>query len=58
MAVAYFQFHVPRSFWPAVNNGQPALLYCFFFLYLVFAGHGIWSVDAAIERARGGNPGA
>ena len=55
MAVAYFQSHLPKSFWPTVNNGQPAVLYCFFFLYLVFAGAGIWSVDAAIERSRGGN---
>ena len=50
MAVAYFQFHAPHSFFPTVNEGVPAVMYCFFFLYLVFAGPGEWSVDAAIER--------
>lgn len=48
MAVAYFQFHAPQSFFPTVNAGVPAVLYCFFFLYLVFAGAGPWSVDAMI----------
>src|SRR5687768_14089725 len=38
MAVAYFQFHAPQSFFPTVNMGTPAALYCFLFLYLVFAG--------------------
>jgi putative oxidoreductase len=52
MAVAYFQFHAPSSFWPTVNMGVPAILYCFFFLYLVFAGAGAWSVDAMIARRR------
>lgn len=52
MAVAYFQFHAPRSFFPTVNMGIPAILYCFFFLYLVFAGAGDWSVDARIARSR------
>jgi putative oxidoreductase len=52
MAVAYFQFHFPRSPFPTVNNGMPAILYCFLFLYLVFAGAGPWSIDAAIARAR------
>jgi putative oxidoreductase len=52
MAVAYFQFAFPVSFWPTVNQGIPAILYCFLFLYLVFAGAGEWSVDAAISRAR------
>lgn len=54
MAVAYFQFHAPASFFPTVNGGIPAVLYCFFFLYLVFAGAGSWSVDAALARSRGG----
>jgi len=53
MAVAYFQFHAPNGFLPIVNNGQPAVLYCFIFLYLVFAGAGPWSIDALIARSRG-----
>jgi putative oxidoreductase len=56
MAVAYFQAHFPQSFWPSVNMGTPAILYCFIFLYFVFAGAGPWSVDAMIARRRGGNP--
>ncbi|MET0397844.1 MAG: DoxX family protein [Longimicrobiaceae bacterium] len=52
MAVAYFQFHAPQAFWPTTNMGVPAVMYCFFFLYLVFAGAGPWSVDAAIARSR------
>jgi putative oxidoreductase len=52
MAVAYFQGHFPQSFFPTVNNGVPAVLYCFIFLYFVFAGGGAWSVDAAIARSR------
>jgi putative oxidoreductase len=54
MAVAYFQFHFPRSFFPTVNQGTPAVLYCFLFLYLTFAGAGAWSIDAAIARRRTG----
>jgi putative oxidoreductase len=45
MAVAYFMAHAPRSFYPAVNFGDSAVLYCFIFLYMVFAGPGRWSVD-------------
>jgi Predicted membrane protein len=56
MAVAYFQGHYPRSFFPSVNMGTPAILYCFIFLYLVFAGAGPWSVDAMIARTKRGNP--
>jgi len=47
MAVAYFLAHFPRSFFPAVNAGDAAVLYCFIFLYMMFAGGGIWSVDRA-----------
>jgi putative oxidoreductase len=54
MAVAYFQGHYPKSFWPTTNMGTPAILYCFIFLYFVFAGAGPWSVDAMIARSRGG----
>lgn len=53
MAVAYFQFHFPMGFWPQTNNGSPAVLFCFIFLYLVFAGSGPWSVDEAIARRQG-----
>ena len=50
MAVAYFQFHAPAAFLPTVNQGVPAVLYCFIFLYFMFAGAGAWSVDALIAR--------
>lgn len=53
MAVAYFQFHFPLSFFPTTSNGIPAVLYCFLYLYLAFAGAGAWSIDAAIARRRG-----
>lgn len=52
MAVAYFQFASPVSFWPTSNMGVPAALYCFFFLYLVFSGPGAWSVDGVIAARR------
>ena len=52
MAVAYFQFHAPQSVFPTVNNGIPAVLYCFLFLYLAFEGAGAWSVDALLARRR------
>ena len=52
MAVAYFQAHFPQSFFPTVNNGIPAILYCFIFLYFVFAGGGSWSLDAVLARSR------
>jgi putative oxidoreductase len=46
MAFAYFLGHAPQSFFPVQNGGDAAILYCFFFLYLVFAGPGPWSIDA------------
>jgi putative oxidoreductase len=46
MAVAYFQFHQPQSFWPTINQGIPAILYCFVWLYFSAAGAGPWSLDA------------
>ncbi len=46
MAVAYFQFQFPQSFWPIVNNGVSAVLYCFVWLYFSAAGAGPWSLDA------------
>lgn len=45
MAVAYFMAHAPSSFFPALNGGDAAILFCFVFLYLVFAGPGAFSVD-------------
>lgn len=50
MAFAYFLAHAPSSFFPAMNGGDAAVLYCFVFLYFVFAGPGVWSVDAARAR--------
>lgn len=54
MAVAYFQFHAPQSFWPVVNGGMPAVLFCFLWLYFSAAGPGAWSLDAlrATDRLR------
>lgn len=52
MAVAYFQFHFPQSFFPTVNNGVGAVLFCFIFLYFVFSGAGVWSLDSIIARRR------
>ncbi len=52
MAVAYFQAHFPRSFWPTVNSGVSAALYCFIFFYIFFAGPGPWSLDALFARSR------
>jgi putative oxidoreductase len=47
MAVAYFQSHLPRGWWPVQNGGEPALLYCFLFLYFAAVGSGKFSLDAA-----------
>lgn len=52
MAVAYFQAHAPRGFWPITNGGELAALYCFVFLYFAASGSGKWSVDALIGRPR------
>jgi putative oxidoreductase len=46
MAFAYFITHAPRSFFPVLNGGDAAILYCFVFLYFAFAGGGAWSIDA------------
>ena len=47
MALAYFMAHFPRSFFPAVNGGDAAVLFCFIFFYIFFAGGGPWSLDRA-----------
>ena len=52
MAVAYFKGHAPQGFWPVLNQGAPAVLFCFIFLYLSAAGPGPWSVDALRNRTR------
>lgn len=46
MAAAYFMVHAPKNFFPALNGGDAAILFCFVFLYLAAAGGGIWSLDA------------
>ncbi len=46
MAVANFQFHAPKSLWPTVNGGGPAVLLCFIWLFFSAAGAGPWSLDA------------
>src|SRR3954469_12462623 len=51
MAIGYFMFHFPKSFWPIVNMGEAAILYCFIFLYLAAAGPGAWSVDSMRMKA-------
>jgi putative oxidoreductase len=45
MAIAYFYAHAPRNFFPLLNGGDAAVLYCFLFLYFFVAGPGPWSVD-------------
>ena len=45
MAVAYFIAHAPRGFFPLLNAGELAIVYCFVFLYLAVAGGGVWSLD-------------
>jgi putative oxidoreductase len=52
MAVAYFQAHLPRSFWPILNGGEPVVLFCFIYLYLFAVGGGPYSLDAALFGRR------
>lgn len=52
MAVAYFQFHYPTSFWTIINGGMPAVLYCFLWLYYSAAGAGPWSIDTKIRKVK------
>jgi putative oxidoreductase len=51
MAFAYFIAHAPRGFYPILNAGELAALYCFVFLYLAAAGGGSWSVDALRKKS-------
>ncbi|HEV7507040.1 MAG TPA: DoxX family protein [Thermoanaerobaculia bacterium] len=50
MAVGYFLFHAKGGFWPIVNHGEAAVLYCFAFLYMAARGSGIWSIDQLRRR--------
>jgi putative oxidoreductase len=50
MAVAYFRAHAPRGPLPIQNMGEPAVLYCFLFLYMIFAGAGPISADRIVRR--------
>ena len=51
MAVAYFMAHAPKAFFPVLNGGDAAILYCFVFLFLFVAGPGPGSVDAMVQRS-------
>ena len=52
MAVAYFMVHAPHSFFPIVNEGELAVLYCWVFLFIFFHGPGRWSIDALIGKGK------
>jgi len=52
MAFAYFIGHAGNGFWPVLNQGAPAVFYCFTFLYFSAAGAGPWSLDAVLARRR------
>ena len=54
MAVAYFMSHFPNGWLPIENGGDLAVLFCFVFFYLFFAGPGPWSIDARLRGAAGG----
>ena len=51
LAAAYFIGHFPKSFWPAANMGENAILLCFIFLYIAAAGPGAWSIDGARSKS-------
>ncbi|MDB5539327.1 MAG: DoxX family protein, partial [Devosia sp.] len=51
-AIAYWTVHLPGGgFFPIDNRGEAAVLFCFIFLYLIFAGAGAWSIDARRRRS-------
>lgn len=50
MAVAYFMAHLPQGTAPLLNKGEPSIIYCFLFLYIVAQGPGIWSLDANRQK--------
>jgi putative oxidoreductase len=51
MAAAYFMAHHPTGFWPIQNDGEPAVLLCFIFLYMASVGSGVWSIDRAFGKS-------
>lgn len=51
MAVVYFQFHFPQSFWPILNGGEAVVLFCFIYLHLFAVGAGPFSIDALRRRS-------
>ncbi len=53
MAVAFFRSHLPAGFWPILNRGEPAFLFCFIYLFIFFAGPGKWSLDRWLEGKLG-----
>ena len=53
MAAAYFMGHATQGFWPVLNQGEAAIMFCFAFFHLIFAGPGAWSVDALRNRRDG-----
>ena len=52
MAIAYWMIHAPESIYPVVNRGEAAVLFCFIFLYIFFAGAGPWSIDCWLQKRR------
>jgi len=50
MAVAYFQNHFPKGFWPILNMGERAVFYCFLFLYIASPGAVVWGIDSVGHR--------
>lgn len=54
MAFAYFIAHSSNSFFPVLNHGEAAMLYCFIFLYISAAGPGAWSFEASRAQSRVG----
>jgi putative oxidoreductase len=52
LAVAYFMVHAPGGFWPILNRGELAVIYCFVYLYFAVAGGGAWSLDRLLRRDR------
>jgi putative oxidoreductase len=53
MAVAYFQSHFPRDFWPILNRGERAVFYSFIFLYMASRGAVVWGIDSLLRRPKG-----
>ena len=51
MAFAYFMGHFPKGFWPILNGGEPAVLFCFIFLYMASKGAGVWSIERTFGRS-------